>query len=32
MLPEYADIIQARKRLKGIVKETPLEHTKWTGK
>ncbi len=27
-LPELSDIIKAQSRLKGIVKETPLEHTK----
>ncbi len=27
-LPEYSDIIKAQKRLKNIVKVTPLEHTK----
>lgn len=27
-LPDYSDIIKAQMRLKGIVKNTPLEHTK----
>ena len=27
-LPELSDIIRAQSRLKGIVKVTPLEHTK----
>ncbi len=27
-LPDYSDIIKAQMRLKGIVKHTPLEHTK----
>lgn len=28
VLPAYSDIIQAAKRLKGVVKTTPLEHSK----
>jgi len=27
-LPDYADIVRAQMRLKGVVKTTPLEHTK----